>query len=127
MPIKVLLADESGPVRRAIRMLLEDSPDIQVVAEAKDYFRPVELTDAYNPHVVLMDLHMKDGVGTLSDIKPYLSGCNAKVVAMSFANDESATALAYEFGAAVLLDKTTLADDLMPTIKKLTSDGEATF
>jgi DNA-binding NarL/FixJ family response regulator len=126
MPIKVLLADDSVPVRRAIRMLLEEAPDIEIVAEAQDYFQTVELADAFKPHVVLMDLHMKDRVATLSDIKPYLCGCNAKVVAMSFANDEGAKALACEFGAAVLLDKTTLADDLIPALMRLTSDGEAT-
>ncbi len=126
MPIKVLLADDSAPVRRAIRSLLEEAPDIEVVAEAQGYFQTVELADAFKPHIVLMDLCMKDRVATLLDIKPYLTGCNAKVVAMSFANDEGAKALAYEFGAAVLLDKTILADDLIPTIKKLTSGGEAT-
>ncbi len=126
MPIKVLLADDSAVIRNAIRTFLEETSDIELVGEARDYFQTVELVDAFKPDIVLMDLHMKDRDATLWDVKPYLNGCNAKVVAMSFANDEYAKALAYEFGAAVLLDKTTLADDLIPALKRLTSDGEAT-
>jgi|HubBroStandDraft_2_1064218.scaffolds.fasta_scaffold4645525_1 DNA-binding NarL/FixJ family response regulator len=36
MPIKVLLADDSDVARRAIRGLLEERPDIELVGEAKD-------------------------------------------------------------------------------------------
>jgi two-component system, NarL family, response regulator DegU len=127
LPIKVLLADDSHPVRRQIRRLLEEDPDIEVLAEANNYLQIVELCDALKPHVVLMDLHMRDRVATLADVKPYLSGCDAKVLAMSFANDEGAKALAYDVGALMLLDKTTLHDDLIPAIKRLVSGSEATL
>ena len=43
MTISVLLADDQAMVRGGLRLLLEDEPDIRVVAEAADGVAAVEL------------------------------------------------------------------------------------
>jgi two-component system response regulator NreC len=123
MPIKVLLADDSDVVRRAIRRLLEGHPDIELVGEASDFSETAQMTTELRPHVIVVDLNMKNDAMTISDVKPQLNGCDARVVAISFANDEIAQTLANNFGAVTLLDKMELVNELIPTIKKFASRG----
>jgi DNA-binding NarL/FixJ family response regulator len=121
MPDLVLLADDSDVVRRAIRELLEENPDIEFVGEANDFAQTIQMVNELKPQIVLLDLHMKDEVkASPVDVKSRLND-GAQIVAMSFSNDEEARVLAENFGAVAVLDKTELADELLPTIEKLSS------
>jgi two-component system, NarL family, response regulator NreC len=117
----LLLADDSDVVRRAIRGLLEQHPKIELVGEAVSFAQTIQMTNHLKPQVILMDVHMKDQVTfTSEDIKTQLNG---RVVAISLANDGETKALAESFGALILLDKTKLADELIPTIEKFALSG----
>ena len=56
--ISVLLADDYALFRKALRKLLKDAEDIEVVSEAKNGREAVELTRQLHPAVVLMDIAM---------------------------------------------------------------------
>jgi DNA-binding NarL/FixJ family response regulator len=115
-PIKVLLADDSDVMRRAIRNLLRQYPNIELVGEAVSFAQTIQMMNDLKPQVILMDLHMKDqATFTTEDIKTQLNG---RIVAISLANDEETKALADSFGALILLDKMELAVELIPTIEK---------
>jgi DNA-binding NarL/FixJ family response regulator len=62
--IRVLLADDQALVRSGLKMILEDQPDIVVVADAEDGEEAVELARRTKPDVVLMDIRMPnmDGI-----------------------------------------------------------------
>ncbi|MFI7113216.1 response regulator [Nonomuraea sp. NPDC050227] len=64
MTIGVLLADDQAMVRRGLRLILEDQPDIRVVAEARDGAEAVELARRVRPDVCLVDILMPgmDGI-----------------------------------------------------------------
>jgi DNA-binding NarL/FixJ family response regulator len=64
MTIRVLLADDEALVRRGFAMILGAEPDLEIVGEAGDGERAVELARAVEPHVVLMDIRMPgmDGI-----------------------------------------------------------------
>ncbi|GGT04367.1 response regulator [Nonomuraea spiralis] len=64
MTIGVLLADDQAMVRRGLRLILEDQPDIRVVAEARDGEEAVELARRVRPDVCLVDILMPgmDGI-----------------------------------------------------------------
>jgi DNA-binding NarL/FixJ family response regulator len=64
MTISVLLADDQVMVRSGMRLLLEDEPDIQVVAEAADGVEAVTLAHELRPDVCLVDVRMPrlDGI-----------------------------------------------------------------
>ncbi len=64
MPIRVGLIDDQTLVRQGIRGLLELSDRIDVVAEAGDGDRAIELALEHRPDVILMDMRM-----------PAMSGC----------------------------------------------------
>jgi DNA-binding NarL/FixJ family response regulator len=119
MPIKVLLADDSDVVRRAIRWLLEQNPEIELVGEAADFSQTVQMANGLKPQVVVMDLHIKDDeLFTSIDARSHLIACASQIVAISFSNDEGSKELAESLGAVTLLDKMNLSEDLIPTIEK---------
>jgi len=58
MTIRVLVADDQAMVRGGLRRILEDQPDITVVAEAGDGAEAVELARRGRPDVCLVDIRM---------------------------------------------------------------------
>ncbi|MEK7263454.1 MAG: response regulator transcription factor [Bacteroidota bacterium] len=63
--IKVLLADDHEIVRQGLRSLLEQTMDIEVIAEAEDGKEAVLKTEQFLPDVVVMDI----GMPTLNGIE----------------------------------------------------------
>ena len=119
MCVKVLLAEDAELVRKAIRVLLSEHEDITLVAEAATFSEAVQKAEGLSPDVIVLDLHMADGA------KPHLFA-NTKVLAISFANDNEANTLANSIGAAKLLDKLELANELIPAILELAPEWTAT-
>ena len=64
MSIRVLLADDQAMIRGGLRLILEDQPDIDVVAEAADGTEAIRLARQLRPDVCLIDIRMpgKDGI-----------------------------------------------------------------
>jgi DNA-binding NarL/FixJ family response regulator len=62
--IRVVIADDQALVRGGFRSILSTQPDINVVGEAADGARAVELCRQIQPDVVLMDIRMPilDGI-----------------------------------------------------------------
>ena len=68
MSIKVLLADDSDVMRRAIVKLLNEEPSTELVGEAKGFAETIQLANELKPDVLVMDLHMNFIFTSLIDI-----------------------------------------------------------
>ncbi|MEV5505775.1 response regulator [Streptomyces orinoci] len=64
MSISVLVADDQAMIRTSLRLILEDEPDITVVAEACDGAEAIALARQLRPDVCLIDIRMPrlDGI-----------------------------------------------------------------
>jgi DNA-binding NarL/FixJ family response regulator len=62
--IRVLLADDQAMIRGGLRLILQDQPDIEVVAEAADGTEAIRLARQFRPDVCLVDIRMpgQDGL-----------------------------------------------------------------
>jgi DNA-binding NarL/FixJ family response regulator len=57
-PARILLADDHALVRRGVRLILEQEPDLTVVAEADDGAEAVELARRTDVDLVVLDIAM---------------------------------------------------------------------
>ncbi|MBW2412512.1 MAG: response regulator transcription factor, partial [Deltaproteobacteria bacterium] len=66
--IKVLLADDHSIVRAGLRRIVEESGEMQVVAEASDGREAIRLVNATTPDVAVIDISMPglDGLEVIS-------------------------------------------------------------
>jgi DNA-binding NarL/FixJ family response regulator len=126
MPIKVLVADHTDIVRRAISLVLKDKSEIELVGEACDLAQTMQMTRELQPQIVVLDIHMPDRVNvTPQDLKHHLSLSGAQLVVVSIWNDAETKALAESFGATSFLDKNDLSETLIPTILSLAAAARA--
>ena len=62
MTVRVVVADDQAPFRRAARLVLGAATDFQLVGEATSGEEAIELVDSLRPDLVLMDINMT-GIG----------------------------------------------------------------
>jgi two-component system, NarL family, response regulator len=70
-PIRILLADDHAIVRNGVAQILNEQPDVQVVAEAGDGESAVALYRQERPDVALLDLRMPklEGIQVVEQIR----------------------------------------------------------
>ncbi len=116
-PIRVMLVDDHAVVRRGLRGYLELLKDIEVIGEAEDGLRAVELADRIQPDVILMDLLMPnmDGLTAIGRIKE--AHPEIEIVAVtSFIEEEKVTS-ALEAGASGYLLKDADAEEVAGAVR----------
>jgi len=130
--IRVLVVDDSAYVRKVVKQMLDRSPFIEVVGQARDGQEALELVEELNPDVVTLDLIMPnlDGVGFL---RQQMARRPLPVVVVSIASEGAATALdALEAGAFDFVQKPTalatekvleISDELVEKVKEAAQAG----
>lgn len=87
--IRLLIADDHSVVRYGLGALMETVPDIRIVGAAADGVEAVELAEALQPDVILLDLVMprQNGVEAIGEIKA--SNPQAHILVLtSFVDDD---------------------------------------
>lgn len=122
--IKILIADDHTVFRQGTRKLLEQEPDLEIVAEAGDGQEAVKLATDSCPDVALMDVSMPimDGIEATRQIKA-LCPHTAVLILSAYDDDEFVFGL-MEAGAAGYLLKSVHSRELIAAIRSV-REGEA--
>ncbi|WP_018654461.1 response regulator [Actinomadura flavalba] len=123
--IRVVLVDDQDLVRAGLRALLENDPDIAVVAEAGDGRAGVARARELRPDVVLMDLRMPGtgGLAATAQIRADPALADVRVVVLTTFDDEDEIVEAVRLGAAGYLLKDARADDLRGAVRTAAGGG----
>ena len=116
-PVRVLLVDDSAPVREAVASEFRPAPDFEIVGEAASLSEARGLLATVD--VVILDLGLPDGSGTdlireLRDANP-----DARAIVLTSAFDPAVHARAIEYGAAGVLDKITQLGHVAPAVRRI--------
>ena len=115
--IRILIADDHAFVREGTRRILEQEPDLEVVAEAADGEEAVKLSYDLNPDVALLDVAMPrvDGIEATRRIKAM---CPAvAILVLSAYDDDQFIFGLLEAGAAGYLLKNVRGQEIVDAIR----------
>ncbi|WP_165476670.1 two-component system response regulator LetA [Legionella adelaidensis] len=117
--IKVLIVDDHALVRMGIRRLLEDLPDMEVVAEAESGEVALALVKTHQPDVVLLDMKMPgiDGWEVTRRLKK--SNPNVRVIAVTAMSTEPLPSRVLQLGAMGYLTKESGVEEMASAIRKV--------
>ena len=106
-PIRVLVIDDSAFMRKAISLMLQSDPEIQVVGTARDGEEGIEKLKANRPDIVTLDIEMPRmaGMATLEWIMKE-QPCSVLMVSSSTREGAEVTLRALELGAVDFIAKT---------------------
>lgn len=116
-PIRVLIADDHLIVREGLSLILETAPDIELVGEATNGVEAVEIAQAQQPDVILMDLSMPvmDGIEAIGRLRADLP--DAAIVILTTYNEDDLIMRGLRAGARAYLLKDTDRPTLLETIR----------
>ena len=115
--IRVLLADDQNLIREGLKALLEQEPDLQVVADVDNGCDAVEQTEALQPDVVLMDLKMP-GMDGITATQAICERCpETRVLVLTATDDETSVRTALQVGARGYLLKDMSPDELANAVR----------
>jgi two-component system, NarL family, nitrate/nitrite response regulator NarL len=117
--INVILIDQYPLIRAGLRLLIEQNPEMVVVAETGDAFDAIELISRLNPDIILLSSIQNEG-SCVEMIPKFVSICLDSQLIMLLGSDQSAEVLrAFQNGALGIVLKSQSPDVLIKAIHKV--------
>lgn len=120
MTIRIVLADDQPLIRTGLRVLMADTPDMEIVGEAGTGAEAVALVDETRPDVVVMDIRMPDmdGIEATRRIR------TAHVLMLTTFDDDEYVYGSLRAGASGFLVKDMALEEILAAIR-VVANGEA--
>jgi DNA-binding NarL/FixJ family response regulator len=120
---RVIVVDDDPVFRQALIALFADSEGIEVVGEASDGEAAVELAEALEPHLMVMDVGMPrlgglDATGRIQSHDPTIA-----VVVVSGVEQTDGESMALQAGAVAYLRKSSDLLALVPLVQGLAREA----
>jgi two-component system, NarL family, response regulator NreC len=111
--VRVLIADDHGVLRAALRALLKARPELEVIGEAGDGNQVLQLAGELKPDLVLMDISMPGlgGIDTTRELKARWP--SIQVLILTVHEDEELLREAVGAGASGYVVKRALESELL--------------
>ena len=119
--IRIGIADDNKLVRETLRLMLDCSPNIQVVGEAENGSEAIAMVEAFQPDVVLMDISMPvvNGIQATRSITSNFP--DTTVIVLGMPTDQTSSDTALQAGACQFLTKDCGREKLLHAIKECSS------
>lgn len=117
--IRVILVDDHVVVRSGVKRLLEEQPDLQVVAEADTGDEAYKLYHQHQPDVLILDMDMPDSSGLATLARLIAREPSARVLMFSSKPEMTFAVQAISAGAKGYILKSSSAEDMVFAIRQL--------
>ena len=122
--IEVLCVDDHIVVRVGLSTIIDQQPDITVVAHAADGDEAVQQYRKHRPSIVLMDLRLPGTDGFQATRAIRQGDPAARIIVLTMFEGDEDIRRAVEAGASGYLLKDTLADNLIQAIRTVHQGGK---
>lgn len=121
--IKILLADDHSIVRAGLRRIVEESGDMEVIAEAADGREAIQLVHKKVPDVAVIDISMPglDGLEVVSQLRTYHP--KLPILILTMHEEGQYVVRAIEAGAMGYITKQSAPEQLVKAIRKVHAGG----
>ena len=116
-PIRVMIADDHGMVRRGLAAYLVSAADIEVVAEARDGREAIRICEVEQPDIILMDLIMPELGGVAATRVIHNKWPEIQIIALTSFQEKELVQEALQAGAISYLLKNISGEDLAEAIR----------
>ena len=116
-PIRVMIVDDHGMVRRGLMTYLKNEADVEVVGEAREGQEAVQLCGQLQPDVILMDLLMPKLDGVAATRLICRQWPQVRIIALTSFAEKELVQNALQAGAIGYLLKNATGSDLAAAIR----------
>jgi DNA-binding NarL/FixJ family response regulator len=121
--MRVVLADDDAGMREALRSLLAEHLDIEVVGDAADGQGAIDRARTLEPAIVVMDVVMP-GMGGIEATRRVVAALpSVRVIGLSLHEDRHFVAAMRAAGASGYLRKERLHEELAPALRTVAAGG----
>ena len=120
---RVLIVDDHPLMRRGLSELISREPDLLVCGEAEDAATALEIAKSANPHLMTVDISLKEGSGI--ELIKQLKASNPEISTLAFSmHDENLYAeRAMRAGAKGYISKDAPSGDVIAAIRQTVPDA----
>ena len=122
--MKVLIISGTQTIREKLKQLMEAQPDAEIVKEAEDNLRGLQVIEDYDFDVVVIDLLMPLRIGTETIRRMLCLKPNLKIIALSMYSDRRYLDQCLQAGVWGYLLKDCAYEDLADALRTVTSDRQ---
>jgi DNA-binding NarL/FixJ family response regulator len=117
MSVRVVLADDQPLVRSGLRVLMADTPDLDVVGEAATGAEAVQLVSDVSPDVAVMDIRMPGMDGIEATRRITAGPGETRVLILTTFDEDDHVYGALRAGASGFVVKDMALDDILAAIR----------
>ena len=117
-PIRIVIADDHGVVRRGLRQLLDAEQGLEVVAEARDLDSARRYVRGHHPDVLVLDLNLPEGLslGAIPDLRAEFP--ETEIVVLTMQNEPAYAREALGAGALGYVLKEAAESELVEAVRR---------